>query len=89
MTTIAELRDKSNKELIADGYGWWDGKLMLIPLSKYEEIADGEILTCIDGTHAVKGKDNIDLDTRGGFIAYGFMSKHPKEGPVYDERIGV
>lgn len=30
-------------------------------------------LHCIDGTIAVKGIDNIDTDTRGGYIAYGIL----------------
>jgi hypothetical protein len=79
--TIDQLQDKSNAELLAEGYRWWDGQLMLIPLRLYENIADGETLICIDGTTAVKGKDNIDLDIRGleGLIAYGFYSLNQRE----------
>ena len=78
MTTIKELKAKSNDELLAHGCRWWDGKLMLIPLTMLNTIADGEALVCIDGTTSVKGVDKIDDDTRGGLLAYGFLSANPR-----------
>jgi len=49
-----------------------DGTIRLIPLWAYNYVGDGETLVSIDGSPAVKGKDEIDLDVRFGCIAYGF-----------------
>lgn len=76
MPTIEDLQNMTNDELIAAGYRSWDGKLMLITADMLRDIPNGETLTCIDGTTAVKGKDVIDMDTRGGLLAYGFVKKH-------------
>lgn len=45
--------------------------LMLLTPEEFLFLPDGAILTCIDGSKAVKGKDYIDDDTRGGHLAYG------------------
>ena len=78
MTTIKELKSKSNDELLSIGCRWWDGRLLLISPSMLATIADGETLVCIDGTSVVKGVDKIDDDTRGGLLAYGFLSANPR-----------
>lgn len=52
---------------------WSDSSdLILIPLWLYNYIADGQIVVDIFGHTAEKGTDKIDLDVRGGCIAYGF-----------------
>lgn len=58
---------------------WWDEdhKLLLITAEQLAEMPDGEALTCIDDTVAIKGVDEIDDDTRGGHLAYGVVGNHP------------
>ena len=58
---------------------WWDIDhiLCLITPEEFAELPDGEILTCIDETVAVKGTDEIDQDTRFGHIAFGVTGDHP------------
>lgn len=52
---------------------WWDEEhtLWLVTPEEFRKLPDGFVLTCIDDTTATKGKDNIDMDTRFGHIAYG------------------
>lgn len=71
--TPEDLKDIDLKDLHMMGFGNWgkDG-IILIPLWAYHYIADGTELTSIMGVVAVKGEDDIDLDVRGGCIAYGF-----------------
>jgi hypothetical protein len=68
---ILSLDDETLSQL---GFGLWSDELpiRLIPLWVYNYIADGEVLVCISGEHRVKNAD-LDLDTRGGCIAYGFL----------------
>jgi hypothetical protein len=47
--------------------------LQLITEAQLKQLPDGTQLTSITGEKAIKGFDNIDLDTRGGFIAFGFQ----------------
>jgi hypothetical protein len=56
--------------------------LYLFTPAEYERIPDGTVLTCIDNTTSVKGKDYIDDDTRFGHIAYGV--KDPWNHPLKD-----
>ena len=70
--TVAELSTMETTALRALGFGAWDEHLTLIPLWAWHYIADGEVLTCIDGETSVKGRDDIDLDVRFGCIAHGF-----------------
>ncbi len=74
--TVAELLAAPRMTLLDLGFGNWDGELMVIPLWAFNYIADGETLTAIDGDTVVKGTDPIDLDVRGGCIAFGF--KYPE-----------
>ena len=53
-----------------------DSTLTLIPLWVYPCIPDRTILVHINGDKKIKGLDNIDLDTRGGCIAYGVYIKY-------------
>ena len=55
----------------------WDEHLWLFTPDEYEQLPDGIELTTINGSVAVKGKHNIDMDTRFGYIAYGV--NHPME----------
>lgn len=67
-------------QLFLFGFHNWNGEgLLLIPLHFYEKIPDGTELTCIDGKKAVKGKDYIDGDTRGGAIAFGILPHQYQE----------
>lgn len=49
----------------------WDDKLWLITPEEFKKLPDGFVLISILGTIAVKGKDYVDQDTRGGHLAYG------------------
>lgn len=70
--TVAELDQMTPEARMRLGFGHWDEKLTVIPLWVFNYIADGEVLTCIDGSQSVKGRDEIDLDVRFGCITYGF-----------------
>lgn len=48
--------------------------LSLITEEEFKTLPAGTVLVCIDGTSAVVGHDKIDLDTRYGFLAYGFAA---------------
>lgn len=61
----------------------WDDKLWLLTVNEFEKIPDGTVLTCIDGTTATKGTDDIDTDTRMGHIAYGIVD--PLNHPLRDQ----
>ena len=55
----------------------WSGRqsdpLWLLTPDEFTKVPDYTELVCISGQTAVKGRDPIDLDTRGGFIAYGLL----------------
>jgi hypothetical protein len=78
-----QLRDKldltelSEDELFKLGFKKWEeeDEQLLIPLWAYNFLEDGTELICIDGTTAIKGKDDIDLDVRFGCIPYGIIAK--------------
>ena len=53
--------------------------LLLLNLPLFEGLPNGTILHSINGETAVKGKDDIDLDTRGGFIAWGIQVEHDRD----------
>jgi hypothetical protein len=50
-----------------------DDKLWLLTPDEFDFIPDGTKLVCINGKTAVKGRDRIDQDTRGGFLAWGLL----------------
>ena len=59
---------------------WWDEddrKLLLLTPEEFAALPDGTELTCIDDSTAIKGRDEIDDDTRGGHIPYGVTGNHP------------
>jgi hypothetical protein len=45
-------------------------ELRLMTLEELRGLPDGTVLVDIFGQHAVVGRDEIDTDTRGGFVAY-------------------
>ncbi len=50
-------------------FGRWVG---LLTRSGFEELSDGAVVvSVVSGAKRTKGVDYIDLDTRGGQIAYG------------------
>jgi len=62
-------------DLLDLGWGRWNDEteLHLCPLAQLPDLPDGIALHSISGAVAVKGRDPIDDDTRGGFIAYGII----------------
>lgn len=53
----------------------------LVTPKEFEAFPEGFEFISISGEHAVKGKDYIDDDTRGGCLAYGVkmpLSEHPE-----------
>ena len=62
-----------------------DGRVVeLITADQYENLPDGVTLTCISGKGVIKGTDYVDWDTRGGYIAYGFVKRTPRD-PGYGQ----
>ena len=51
--------------------GRW-GNLSLITPDQLKQLPEGTMLQSINGEEAIVGIDDIDGDTRGGFLAYGF-----------------
>lgn len=49
----------------------WDEELWLFTPEEFEKIPIGTVLECIDGKFYTIGKDEIDMDTRFGCIAFG------------------
>lgn len=73
---LAEMIDftkLSKDELVKLGFKKWNenSESLLVPLWAFDLLEDGTELVCINGSKAIKGKDDIDLDVRFGCIAYG------------------
>jgi len=62
----------------------WDHELYLFTPEEFEQLPDGTELYSIvsNDRPVVKGRDNIDMDTRFGHIAYGV--KDPWNHPLKD-----
>lgn len=73
--SISDLREIDVHDLFGLGFANWDSHIMLVPLWSLGLIDVGERLVDINGRPATVGHDDIDTDTRGGCIAYGF--EHP------------
>lgn len=58
---------------------WWDSdhELLLLTPEEFAELPNGTELTSIFGRAKVKGRDEIDMDTRCDHIAYGVTGDHP------------
>lgn len=55
-------------------YGWTlpTGEVAsLLTPKEFAALPDGTVLVSIMGERVVKGRDAIDDDTRGGYLAYG------------------
>lgn len=52
--------------------GKWSGSLRLISPGQLHTLPHGTVLKSIQGDEKVVGIDDIDEDTRGGFVAWGF-----------------
>lgn len=48
-----------------------DGTLWLLTPEEWDDLPNGITVECIDGNQYTKGKDEIDDDTRFGYLAYG------------------
>jgi hypothetical protein len=60
----------------------WDEDLYLFMPEELARIPEGKVLTCIDEENYIKGKDQLDDDTRFGHTAYGV--KDPWNHPLKD-----
>jgi hypothetical protein len=50
-----------------------DGSMIqLIKPDYFSTLPNGTVLDCINGKEYTKGVDDIDDDTRGGYLAFGF-----------------
>lgn len=49
----------------------WNDSLWLFTVEEFSKLPDGIELWSTTGGNVVKGKNYIDLDTRGNHIAYG------------------
>ena len=59
-----------------------DGReIYLITPEHLRELPDGTTLVSIMGDSVVKGRDNIDGDTRGHFLAFGLEQKPARPTP--------
>jgi hypothetical protein len=80
---VLDITDKTEAGLLAMGLSPWDGQgLLLIPSRIYDQVPDGTKLTSISGKTYIKGKDYIDDDTRGGFLAFGVYATDKLTGIV-------
>ncbi len=77
--SVEQLQTLTEDELGILGFMRFDNDLRVVPLWAWHYIANGETLICIFGDTLVKNEDPIDLDVRGGCIAYGFVSKEKEE----------
>jgi hypothetical protein len=53
----------------------WDDELYLLTPEEFEKLDNGIMLKCIDGELVTKGVDYIDMDVRGGCIAFGLTEE--------------
>ena len=66
------MLNELTKEEINNIFGNWDGKLKLIPIWLIHQFDNDEIFVSINGDECKKS--DIDLDHRGGWLAYGWNS---------------
>jgi len=52
-----------------------DRTIVLLRPNQLSGIPDGAVLWTINGTRVVKGRDSIDMDTRGGYLGYGLEAQ--------------
>lgn len=75
------LWDKSLHLLIPDEFS---KSLHLLTPDEFSKLPDGFELESILGSKVIKGKDEIDDDTRAGYLAYGIRDiyNHPARDDV-------
>lgn len=73
--TIEEIESMTVEEALERGMHSWDGDLYLILESDFDNWPQGVVLTSILGNRVIKGKDPIDMDTRGGLLAFGIFPR--------------
>lgn len=74
--TREDILSLSEEQRHRFGFSRWSGEIpiILIPLWVFNYLEDDMILTCIFGEKTkTKGGGEIDLDTRGGCIAWGIL----------------
>lgn len=59
-----------------------DDKLWLLTRDEFEFIPDGTTLVSIGGATAVKGRDRIGQDIRGGYLAWGLLDSQLADAEV-------
>ncbi len=65
---------------------WNDNEpvLWLLTVEEFEQLPEGVKLTSIGGSEVTKGIDNIDLDTRFGYLAFGIIGPlHHSESELF------
>lgn len=71
---LGDFRAADKDMLLLLGFRRWNDELWLVPLWVYNYIKDGEVFTNISDDVKIKGIDYIDLDTRGGVLAWGWKN---------------
>jgi hypothetical protein len=80
MFSAEDFTVQNSEFLIRRGWRMWsrsdlfEGKMLLLcPVDDFKNIPKGTRMTHICGGHAVKGKDKITMDHKGGVLAYGIL----------------
>lgn len=61
-----------------------DENLWRITPEQFEDLPEGTELTSISGDKVIKGKDYIDQDTRGGYLAFGFLESNKPDNIKFE-----
>lgn len=75
-----DLSECTGEQLVALGCGVWnnnDPTLYLLPLHLVGALQDGIVLDSIDNEQHIVGKSKLDLDSRVGLSAFGFLRDKP------------
>jgi len=57
-----------------------DGRtILLLTPEQFAILSDGTTLISISGRTVIKGKDYIDNETRGKYLAYGILNEKPHQ----------
>jgi hypothetical protein len=80
MLSAEDFTVQNSEFLIRRGWRMWsdkdlfDGKMLLLcPLDDFDNVPDGTVMYDVFGDSAVKGKDKIAKDHKGGTLAYGIL----------------
>lgn len=70
-----DILSLNKEELVELGFSTFseESELMLIPIWAYDLIPNGTKLTGLFGGEYIKGKDEVDMDIRGGCLAFGII----------------